>query len=297
MKLAAVYLLIFGGVALLYSILSYVGKLTKWKELKAVRGGKRYAAGGRDSRWITGLGRRCMSLLSEKSQAKIRHLLIWSGTDNLGRVDRFLGVCLMVFAMAMAAALATCIASFKLEKPALSFVGVTVALMLAGVPFVAIISSRSKRADSIVRETPFLSLCIRRELVRGSTYIEAFQYVEKELVGVLKEEIRIVNDYAKSTKGDLRTALEEFRRRCGHKAVELFCVTVIQGMDTDRAIDGLKELDLQMTGMLKDRVQKQTEKRNMMVFLGTLAAASILILQGGFYGLVKLREQISGLPF
>jgi Flp pilus assembly protein TadB len=297
MRETGLFLISFGILSVLFEIVSRAIKSAKWQYLRAVSGGKRYLPDGLRTDGLSSYVQHVWSLLTKDQQAKLKRLLIWSGTDPHGRADRFLGSVLWIGMAGLTTMGAAVFAAVRFHSWAILAVGLLAASLLLGTPALAVLLSRSKRADQILRDTPLLIMTMKRELVRDANYLQAFQRAEKELQGVLQEEIKLLNEYVRSTQGDLRNGLEQLRIRCGHRAMDLFCMTILQGMDTDRVQDGLTELDIQMSGLLRDRIQKQTEKRNLMVFFGTLAAASILLLQGSFYGFMNFKEQISNLPF
>lgn len=297
MQMIGVFLISFGVLSGLYEMGVHLTKSAKWKELKSMSGGKRYSPDGPRKDKVTRFGQRFLSMLPRNKQEKLSGLLIWSGVDPQGRVEPFLGISVLTGLAGLGTSTFTVIAAARFHSWMMFAAGVLLSLILFMSPLIAIYVSRVKRADQILRDMPLFIVSIKRELMRDANYIESFRRVEKELQGVLKEEIKLLNEYVRSTRGDLRSALDRLKTRCGHKVMDLFCMTIIQGLDTDRVADGLTELDIQMSGMLRDRIQKQTEKRNLMVFFGTLAAASILLLQGSFYGLMKFKEQIGSLPF
>lgn len=290
------YLLIYGCLTWLLAVLSHTRRLAKWNSFRMAKGGKRHTSISDKTDWVQSLGRQFMPVLSVEHRQKLRNLLIWSGMDAGGRVEQFLGLCAMFLACGCGMLLLTVLAAAAYDT-LLPLLGVPVALLVIACPGLSIIMSRAKRADGILREFPDLVLAIRRELSRSANYIEAFIHAQADLQGVLHMELSKLNQYVRSTQGDIRTALAHFKERCGHRTIDLFCMTIVQGMDTDRVVEGLTELEQQMINLLKDRMQKQTEKRNLMVFFGTIVAASILMLQGAFYGLLKLKEQMGSLPF
>lgn len=297
MQMIGVFLISFGVFSALYGMSSYAIKSVKWNHLRSMSGGKRYAPNGLRKDWLTRYGQQVLSLLKKDKQEKVRWLLVWSGADPQGRADQFVGISLLIWLAGLGISSVTVFAASRFQSLSVLAAGTLFFGLMFVSPVLAILASRVKRADRILRDIPLLIMSVKRELIRDANYIESFQRAEKELQGVLKEEIQLVNEYVRSTQGDLRNGLEQLRIRCGHRAMDLFCMTIVQGMDTDRVQDGLTELDIQMSGLLRDRIQKQTEKRNLMVFFGTLAAASILLLQGTFYGFMKFKEQISSLPF
>lgn len=297
MRETGLFLISFGILSVLVEFFSRAIKSAKWQHLRAVSGGKRYLPDGFRTDGLSRYVHHVWSLLTKDQQAKLQRLLVWSGMDPHGRTNLFLENVLVIGAAGLATMGASVFAAVRFHSWAILTVGLLAASLLLVTPVLAVWLSRNKRADQILRDTPLLVMTMKRELVRDANYLAAFQRAEKELQGVLQEEIKLLNEYVRSTQGDLRNGLEQLRIRCGHRAIDLFCLTILQGIDTDRVQDGLTELDIQMSGLLRDRIQKQTEKRNLLVFFGTLAAASILLLQGSFYGFMKFKEQVSNLPF
>lgn len=297
MQKTGLFLMIFGLLLVLQETGSRMVRYAKWNKLISSRGGKRQSADPVSRHFIAKAGGFCLLILPKDSQEKARRLLIWSGFDKDGRSEQFLGVTAVLCMLSCTLLITSGLFAIRFTSWSVFTVGSLLAFMVAVSPVLAIYSSRVKRVDQIMRDFPLLVSCLRRELVRSANYIDAFSLAERELKGTLREEIAELNEYIRSTRGDIRGAIENLKSRCGHRTIDLFCMTVIQGMDMDRIIDGLTELEQQMSGILKDRVQKQTEKRNLLVFFGTLGAASILLMQGAFYGLMKFREQMSSLPF